>query len=75
MNINFLIFENFYRYGAGSFMSRDFRQSYDDHGESPRYSMAPPRQMNGFVSYNNSNHNNSYSRPSNPRNNVPSCWD
>ncbi|XP_075591579.1 ATP-dependent RNA helicase DDX3Y isoform X3 [Dermatophagoides farinae] len=63
------------RYGAGSFMSRDFRQSYDDHGESPRYSMAPPRQMNGFVSYNNSNHNNSYSRPSNPRNNVPSCWD
>ncbi|XP_027206310.1 ATP-dependent RNA helicase bel [Dermatophagoides pteronyssinus] len=64
------------RYGAGGFGSRDFRQSYDDHGETPRYSMAPPRQMNGFVGYNNSNHNNnSYSRPSNPRNNVPSCWD
>lgn len=57
-------------------MSRDFRQSYDDHnGGSRGYNPAPPihRAMNGYGSGMYNSNYNSY-RQNNHRN-QPSAWD
>ncbi|KPM09883.1 ATP-dependent RNA helicase DDX3Y-like protein [Sarcoptes scabiei] len=73
-SVTFLLW--LYRYGFSGFMSRDFRQSYDDHnGGSRGYNPAPPihRAMNGYGSGMYNSNYNSY-RQNNHRN-QPSAWD